>query len=160
MAGEAYATCLMYMAHSLRWREALGILDHVRAFGITPDVKSVSAALNACGQAGEWQRYACVLSIAGMYEGYMTDPSSRSRGKTSAAGVRMCEHVVQFERLDVENAVSILIQIGSTNPVHVHKNMVVTAPVSPSCGVHSPVGTITEESEGFAVRDCSCRSHS
>lgn len=56
MAGEAYATCLMYMSHSLRWREALGILDHVRAFGITPDVKSVSAALNACGLAGEWER--------------------------------------------------------------------------------------------------------
>lgn len=56
MAGDAYATCLMYMAHSLRWKEALGILDHIRAFGVTPCVKSVSAALNACGQAGEWER--------------------------------------------------------------------------------------------------------
>lgn len=67
MVGEAYATCLNYMSHSLRWREALGILDHIRAFGVTPNAKSVSAALNACGQAGEWERYVCactaVLSI-------------------------------------------------------------------------------------------------
>ncbi|CAM9961824.1 unnamed protein product, partial [Ectocarpus sp. 8 AP-2014] len=39
-----------------RWREALGLLYHIRALGITPNVKSVSATLNACGQAGQWQR--------------------------------------------------------------------------------------------------------
>ncbi|CAM9656635.1 unnamed protein product, partial [Ectocarpus sp. 12 AP-2014] len=40
----------------LMWREALGLLYHIRALGITPNVKSVSATLNACGQAGQWQR--------------------------------------------------------------------------------------------------------
>ena len=58
MAGESYAACLVYLAHSHRWREALGVLDHIRALGLTPDVKSVSSALNACGQAGQWQRCA------------------------------------------------------------------------------------------------------
>ncbi|CAM9754448.1 unnamed protein product [Scytosiphon promiscuus] len=56
MADRSYEACLAHIVRSLRCEEALGLLDHMRSLGITPDVRCVSLALNACGRAGQWER--------------------------------------------------------------------------------------------------------
>lgn len=56
MADRSYEACLAHMVRSLRWQEAIDLLDHMRSLGITPDVRCVSLALNACFRAGKWER--------------------------------------------------------------------------------------------------------
>ncbi|CAM9855373.1 unnamed protein product, partial [Choristocarpus tenellus] len=60
-----------------KWEEALSLLEEMRRAGphCHPNVKTYTAAISACGRAGQWKR-ACELHERMQEEGLVPDPVS------------------------------------------------------------------------------------
>lgn len=86
----AYAACLCHIAKCARWKEALEVLERIRAAGFTPDELCVGAALRACNQAGQWQR---TLQLLGRARCWGTELGVASYN----AAIRACRGLGQWE---------------------------------------------------------------
>ncbi|CAM9981826.1 unnamed protein product, partial [Discosporangium mesarthrocarpum] len=51
----AYNSAIGAMSRCRRWKEALTLLDEMKAKGVRPDVVSFNTAISACGNAGMWK---------------------------------------------------------------------------------------------------------
>ncbi|MEP3016665.1 MAG: hypothetical protein ABJO65_19790 [Hyphomicrobiales bacterium] len=58
-----YGSCLGRMAKGRRWKEALEILERMRARGMQPDTFCLSAATKACGACKKWQEALALLEL-------------------------------------------------------------------------------------------------
>ena len=68
MTSFMYNACISHMSMCGRWQEALQVLDLMREVDFPPDEFCVTAAITACGRAGQWQKSLDVsFSSFGLY---------------------------------------------------------------------------------------------